>query len=298
MDGENQSDAQQLDASIQDVSLLDNTNTADATQQSDNSGDTAADKGADDAADSQNKDDSQAKAGEGDAKTTEAKDNNGEDSQASDDKTQDGQQDEQQQQPMSKEDRDSAARSSWIERTRNRNEAAQQLDQFYGPKTQEQLVQEGMNPAEANTEALRQEIAYNQERARVSELNSGMRAEAVEVFSDFPIFRELNADGSKNPEYDPEFAKQVEESYKRDARIQVDEQTGLVINADVSLYDYYKQMHNIYNRGASKGVKQRQDATAAMQSSIENPGGSSSTSQLEPGSLEEMEQRLGDVVIT
>lgn len=299
-DNQSQSDAQ-LEDSIADVSLLDTPLSASATgeQSDDNSGDTAAQNGADDAAAAQNNQNDATKqdAENGDAKSTEAQETKTDDAQASADQKSENQNGEQQQQPLSREQRDQAARQAWLERQRSRTEVAQQVDQFYGPQTQEQLVQQGMDPADANVEALRQQMAFSQERTRVAELNATMRAEAVEVYSDFPVFRELNADGSKNPDYDPEFAKQVEDGYKQAARVQVDE-NGLVLSADVPLYDYYQRMYNIYNRGSSRGAQQKQDATAAMQSRVENPGGSSSTNRPAPGSLEEFEEKYGDVVIT
>lgn len=293
-----QTDAQ-LEDSVADLDLTTTPLSADASggQSDDTSGDTAQ-NGANDAAAAQSDqtDATQQKNDTGDANTTEAKDQNGDDTQASGDQNQGDQNGEQQQQPT-REARDQAARQAWLERQRSRNEVAQQVDQFYGPMTQEQLVQQGMDPTDAGVEALRQEMAFSQERTRVAELNATMRAEAVEVFSDFPVFREFNADGTKNPDYDPAFAKEVENGYKQAARVQVDE-NGIVLSADVPLYDYYQRMYNIYNRGTSRGAQQKQNATAAMQSRVENPGGSSSTNRPAPGSLEEMEQRLGDVVIT
>lgn len=290
MADQDQSDAQ-LDDSIQDVSLLDNTAPSTGQdQQTDTSGDTTANEGADEAADTQSKSEQDQAKNDADAKSTEAKDNNGDDSQASDNQNQEDQNGEQQQQP-SKEERDQAARQAWNERQRNRNEVANQLDQFYGPKTKEQLVEEGMDPGDANYEALRQEMAYSQERTRVAELNASMRAEAVEVYHDFPVF------DPKSDQFDEQFAKQVEQQYKTASRIQTDE-NGIVLSADVSLYQFYEQMNDIYSRGTSRGAQQKQSAVEAMQSRTENPGGSSSTAGPAPGSLEEFEQKYGDVVIT
>jgi hypothetical protein len=68
------------------------------------------------------------------------------------------------------------------------------------------------------------------------------------------------------------------------------------MNAEVPLYDFYQRMADIYNRGTSKGNQQGQTEAMQMLSRTENPGGSSSTTQGD--SLQELEDRIGNVVIT
>jgi len=193
---------------------------------------------------------------------------------------------------LSKEDRDQAARNAWQQRQRDRQQIAEQIDQDYAPKTADQLVAEGTDPATAQIEALRQEMTFNNERNRVSELNAGMRVEAVEVMKDFPVF------DPSSPQFDPDFTKDVEESYKDAARLQTNEDGSLILNADKPLYDHYQRMARIYNRGTSKGTVQGQEQMADMIARTENPGGSSSVNGPAPGSLEEMEERLANVPIT
>lgn len=286
MADENQSDAQ-LEESLSNVNLATQLDDSQSTQ-TDTSGDTAATNAENDGADTQSKpNEKQEDTSKSDADTTEAKDDAT--GQKTDEQNQnDGQQEQQTDQTQ---DRERQARQAWLERQRTRNEVANQVDQFYGPKTQEQLVEEGMNPNDARVEAMEQQINFERERGRVAELNATMRAEAAEIFHDFPVFDE------KSPDFDPQFAKEVEEQYRIASRVQTDE-NGIVLNAEVPLYSFYQRAYNIYNRGTSRGIQQKQDATAAMQSRVEDPGGSSSTNQAAPGSLEEMEQRLGDVVIT
>lgn len=175
------------------------------------------------------------------------------------------------------------------ERQRTRQNVAQQIDQAYGPKTEEDLVQEGYDPAQAQIEALRQEMQYERQKTQIAELNAGLQAEAVNVTHDFPLF------DPNSKEFDAEFAKEVEESYKIASRLQVDD-NGIVINAEVPLYDYYQRMATIYNRGTSRGQQQGQQEYQQMLARTENPGGSSSTSTGD--SLEDLEARLADVVIS
>jgi len=181
------------------------------------------------------------------------------------------------------------ARMEYQQRQRTKQAVAQQLDQAYGPKSEEDLVQEGYDQRDAQVEALRQEMQYERQKTYIAELNAGMQAEAVQVTSDFPVFN------PNSPDFDPEFTGMVEQQYKLASRLQTDE-AGIVVNAEVPLYDFYKQMHNIYSRGTSRGQQQGQQEYQQMLSRTENPGGSSSTSKGD--SLEELEERLGDVAIT
>lgn len=276
------------EADIPDVSLLD-TPDVKAEQSDDKPGDTADNKPNEGADAKEESDD--AKADEsGDAeKTDEAKAAEGDESQEKDGN-------EQQPAPT----RQEAAQNAFRQRQRNREQIAQQLDTMYGPKTEEELIDQGVDPNQAPIESMRQELAYKEERTRISELNAGMRADAVEVTRDFPIFDE------KSKEYDAEFAAQVAASYQQAARLQ-EMQIGtnpdgspitIISNADLSLYDHYQQMNNIYQRGTSRGARQMQSDNSAMMARTENPGGSSSANGPAAGSLEEMESRLGDVVIT
>jgi hypothetical protein len=201
-----------------------------------------------------------------------------------------------------REEQQARARAEYINRQRTRNQIAEQIDQNFGPKTEEDLIAEGVDPADAKIQAMREEFAYKEQRAQVAELNAGMQAEAVNAENDFPVYRQHNPDGTKNPDFDPEFTKMVEQQYAVAARLQtqkVTDQYGneqeIVTNAEVPLYDFYKRMADIYSRGTSRGSQQGQADMAAMMSRTENPGGSSSTKSGD--SLEEMEARLGDVRI-
>lgn len=188
-------------------------------------------------------------------------------------------------------ERKAIAQREYLNRQRTRNQVTQQLDQTYGPKTEEQLVEEGVDPAQAQIQALREEMAFKEQRAQIAELNAGLQAEAVNVYNDFPVFNPNSKD------FDQQFAEMVENQYKVAARLQADE-SGIVLNAEVPLYDFYKQMATIYSRGATKGSQQGQQDALQMMSRTENPGGSSSTSGNQSDSLADLEERLGDVVIT
>ena len=181
------------------------------------------------------------------------------------------------------------ARQRIQERQRTRQNVEQQIEQAYGAKSEQELIDEGMTEQQAQIEALRQEMQFERQKTQIAELNAGLQAEAVNITNDFPVFN------PNSKEYDPEFAQIVEQQYKTASRLQTDD-NGIVINADVPLYDFYQQMHNIYSRGTSRGQTQGQQEYQQMMSRTENPGGSSSTSKGD--TLSELEERLGDVVIT
>lgn len=177
------------------------------------------------------------------------------------------------------------------ERQRTRQAVAQQLDQTYGPKTAEDLQAEGLTPEKAEIQALREEMAYERRKTEVAELNANLQVEAVNVFHDFPMFNPESKD------YDEQFTQEVEQAYQTAARLQTDE-SGIILNAEVPLYDFYQRMATIYNRGQSRGSESAKQDTLQMLARTENVGGSSSTSGNSGDSLKDLEDRIGDVVIT
>jgi hypothetical protein len=188
------------------------------------------------------------------------------------------------------EERARLAKLEFQNRQRVRNSVSQKIDENYAPKTEEDLVEEGLDPRDAQIEAIRQEMAYREQRATIAELNSNLQADAVNVEHDMSVFN------PKSTDFDKGFTQQVEDAYKIAARIQTDD-NGIVLNAEVPLYQFYKQMYDIYERGSSTGAKQGQQDSLAMLANTEDPGGSSTTGK-GAETLEEMEARLANVVIT
>lgn len=181
------------------------------------------------------------------------------------------------------------------ERQQSQRQIAEKLDQVYGPKTadqiQEELEAQGVDEAEANRraeiQAIREEMQYERQRSTIAELNAGMQSDAVNVMNDFSVFNE------KSPEYDQEFTEQVFKAYNVAARVQSDE-NGIILNAEVPLYDFYKQMNDIYSRGSSKGSEKGQADAMEMLSRTESPGGASVKGS---ETLEEMGERLANMPI-
>ena len=212
---------------------------------------------------------------DGDAKDTEATSDESSDESQSDEQTED----------KGKPDPEKA-RNAYQERQQRRQQVESMLNETYAPQSAEQLVEQGMDENRAEIEALRQEMQFNQQRAQIAELNSTMQQDAVNVQNDFDVFN------PKSPDYDEDFASQVSEAYQQAARLQKDD-NGVILNADLPIYDYYQRMAEIYNRGVTKGTSRGQAEYQQMQSKAENPGGSSSTNRGD--SLTDLEERIGDV---
>lgn len=188
------------------------------------------------------------------------------------------------------------AHQAYMERQRTRQMVANQLDQVYGPRTQEQIYEEaleqGIDPnqaaLQAQVQALQEQMVYSEQRGAIAELNATMQAEAVNAMNDFPVFNE------KSPEFDPDFTAMVEQQYRVASRLQAD-QNGIILNAEVPLYDFYKSMADIYSRGSSRGAKQAQAETVETLSRVESVAGGSSTTARHEETLEEMGERLANL---
>lgn len=188
------------------------------------------------------------------------------------------------------------AHQAYLERQRSRQNFVQQIDQVYGPKTQEQLYQEALDQGydqdqatiQSQLQAMQERIDYSEQRGAIAELNATMQAEAVNAMNDFPMFNEKSAD------YDPDFTAMVEQQYRIASRLQADN-NGLILNAEVPLYDFYKSMADIYNRGSSRGASKAEAATVETLSRVESVSGGSSTTNRHEETLEEMGERLANL---
>lgn len=185
-----------------------------------------------------------------------------------------------------------AAQRRIMERQRQRNAVADALDTTYGPKTEDELVEGGLSKQEAQLQALREEMAYKEQRAAISELNADLTMQSAQIAQELPVFN------PNSPEFDQEFTQKVDQLYLQASRLQtatLSDGRVVVTNADVPPYDFYKEMYDIYGRGASKGQQQGQQQYQEMLSRTENPGGSSSTGSGDD--LADLEERLGNVRI-
>lgn len=186
------------------------------------------------------------------------------------------------------------ARQAYQQRQKTRQQIAQQVDQYYGPKTKDDLVGEGMEEVKAEVEALRQEIEFRDTRDYVADLNAGLKLDANRVLKDLPVFNPGTKE-NPNPNYDPEFAKEVQEMYQQASRLETDE-NGIVINAEIPLYDFYARAAKIREGGSKKGQASGQQDALKMLSRTETPASQTQPQpDKKPGdmSIKEMEAKYG-----
>jgi hypothetical protein len=125
----------------------------------------------------------------------------------------------------------------------------------YRAATAEQLEQEGMDATEAKIESLRQEQQVAQYTQHVTELNSNLEVESMQVIHDFPVF------DKDSPEYDKDFASKVNEQYMKVSGIQKDPRTGYIVQANVLPHEFYKSYADVYKMSLQRGeVRGKQSA--------------------------------------
>lgn len=126
--------------------------------------------------------------------------------------------------------------------------------QFYEPQTAEQLQEQGLDETQAQIEALRQQQAINQANQHITSLNSDINMESVQVMHDFPIF------DPDSKEFNKDFAAMVNQEYMAASGMTTDQNTGLITQARVLPYDFYKSYARTYEMGMKKGsVKGQSD---------------------------------------
>jgi hypothetical protein len=179
------------------------------------------------------------------------------------------------------------ARQAYLERQRTRQAVTQQIQQQYRPKTEDDLLEEGLDPVDAKIQAIREEFDYREQVNQIAELTTTVRSDVVNVLSDYPIYN------PNSPDYDPEFTKMVDDAYDQAAKLQTTED-GAILHAEVLPYEHYQRMAQIYQRGTSRGVKQGQDEATRTMSRTETAGSSSSTTRGNE-TLEELGERIADV---
>lgn len=131
-----------------------------------------------------------------------------------------------------------------------RNELRGEVEQLnakaYRTETPEELIEKGLSDEEAETEVLRQEMQIKDFNIKVADLNATLNIESLQVMQDFPIF---DPDSSS---FDPELSKTVGELYNKSAKPVIDKKTGLVIESNITPYDFYKAFAETSTRISAK----------------------------------------------
>jgi len=150
-------------------------------------------------------------------------------------------------------------------RSQLQREVEQANQQYYQPQSVEQLVESGMDDVEARFKALEQERAIEKYNAQVSETTNAVNTESLQVFSDFPEF------DSESPEYNEPLAKRAAAAYTRVAGIVEDKNTGLIVSANVTPYNFYKDFAETHREAMTRGEVSARKNVEKQFATAENP---------------------------
>lgn len=154
------------------------------------------------------------------------------------------------------------------QKTELRAEIASLNAQVYRAKTSEELQEEGLDPAMAEIEAMKQTQKMSDYNNYVTDLNANLNVESLQVLHDFPVYDPESSD------YNAELATRAEAVYRKVANIQIDPKTKLVVQASVLPYDIYKAFAETHKSGATNGQVKGQKATEKMLAAAETPSSS------------------------
>lgn len=146
-----------------------------------------------------------------------------------------------------------------------RTEVVTKNAQHYHAATEQELVDEGYEPADAKIEAMRQEMEIDKYNSRVQQINSDIHVDSLRLLHDFPVF------DPRSDSYDETFAKQVAGMYDKVSNMKTDDNTGYVTKVDVYPYDFYKSYNDTYQAGISKGAVKKQKAVERNEAAVETP---------------------------
>jgi hypothetical protein len=165
------------------------------------------------------------------------------------------------------------------ERQQKQRQIERTVDSQYQPQTMAELTNKFMEQGYdefqaqmlARDERREQQAQINEARTQIAELNMQIETEAVQVMHDFPVF------DPTRKEYDKDFAEKASQLYVRAASPVTDPKTGLVIQANMTPYQFYQHLAEMRGSGVSQAqVKaqtavQQQMAAVTPQSSVAPP---------------------------
>lgn len=156
------------------------------------------------------------------------------------------------------------------ERDAQRRTIEQTIDRSYQPQPADQLVnafmEQGYNQFEAEMlardERRNQQSQIQEARTHIAEMNMQIETEAIQVMHDFPVF-DPNSD-----KYDPEFAAKASLLYERAADVQVDPNSGVIVQSKITPYEFYKQLHDMRSSGVSQAQVKAQKAAEQQMAAV------------------------------
>jgi hypothetical protein len=167
--------------------------------------------------------------------------------------------------PKAKNEANTRIRTLANENRELRQQVEQLNAQVYKPATEQDLVDAGYSETDAKVEALRQDIEVERFNRQVTELNYSLQDEARAALNDFPVFN------PKSDQYNETLAKNVAELYQQAAGVKTDPNTGLVINANVMPYNFYKTFADTIQNVALESQVKGQKANEKMLAAVDAP---------------------------
>jgi hypothetical protein len=164
-----------------------------------------------------------------------------------------------------KEELNKEIREKLAERDAIRKEIADLNSQHYQPRSEEQLVEEGMDEAEARATAAEERMKIAEFNSHVANVTTNLEMQSLQVMSEFPEF------DPESDQYNPDLTRQAQGLYARVAGLKVDQKTGMVYDAAVFPYDIYKEIALTHRAGAKSGQVQGQKSTEKMLQRAETP---------------------------
>jgi hypothetical protein len=166
-----------------------------------------------------------------------------------------------------------------------KEEVERQNAQVYTPRSTEQIMEEdGLDEVRAEVKSMKEANEVRDYNDSVVEGQLFVSSESQRVLQDFPMFNPTLADGTQNPNYQPQLAQQaaqlLEANLIRDpnvAEIATDPRTGqpyytgkgVVTGSRVSPYQIYKPIADSARMAAENSRVQAQRNTEQMMASAE-----------------------------
>ncbi|MEI7632136.1 MAG: hypothetical protein WCJ60_02335 [bacterium] len=167
--------------------------------------------------------------------------------------------------PKAKNEANTRIRTLANENRELRQQVEQLNAQAYKPASEQELVDAGYSETDAKVEALRQDIEVERFNRQVTELNYSLQDEARAALNDFPVFNP-NSD-----QYNETLAQNVADLYQQAAGVQTDPNTGLVVNANVMPYNFYKTFADTIQNVALDSQVKGQKANERMLAAVDAP---------------------------
>lgn len=137
--------------------------------------------------------------------------------------------------------------------------------EFYKPLTEEQLIEAGATPEEAEVTAREENVKLREFNMQIAQVNTAMEGQAAQVMHDFPEF------DPRSPEFNEDLWTEANELYKSVSGTKVDEKTGLIYDVAVLPYQIYQRIALTHRRGAESGQVKGQKSTEKMLQAAETP---------------------------